>query len=1380
MPPSNDSDLVSNNGFVRPMRASHPHVNRWGFAITILILVITAGFGFFWRSFYREQLLQQEREIIANQLFPYTKSLENSINRRFALLAGLTAFIHTDSNDGHLDQNFESFAASLHSQASGIRNFSVFPGGVAKYVYPLQGNEVVIGHNLLEDERPNVRTDVQHAIETRQITLSGPYELRQGGWGLVARQAIFMNDQFWGFGAMALDMPPILEEAGIDRTSPSLLFAIRGQNGQVIFGEQEIFESNPVVEEIRLPEATWQMAAIPEGGWGSTVQDRLQQIDINLGIVGSLLMAVAVGFLTYQNQLQREVKMRTQSLAQQRDLLNRLMETSPVGIVVINKEGQITNANLQAQKILELSPEEITSRGYNAPDWHISAIDGSVFPEEALPFAQVASTLSPVFNVMHDIGWDDGRRKTLSVNAAPLFDKQGEFDGVVAAMEDVTRKIQAEKALQESELRYHKLFENASDGIFISNQEGYYLDVNSVGCSITGYSREEILKLNRRDLVISEDLAKHPFHDDELRMGKTVLTERRFIRKDGSLIDVEINGNLLPDGNFLGIVRNISERKRAEETRRQLEEKFTKIFQLSPDSTSITRLSDGKFVDVNEGFERASGFSRDEVIGKTSLELNSWVNPQDREHIIEEIRQKGEVRDYEILIRHKNGEIFTNLITIKLIELDNEQFLLSNLRDITERKKSEETRRQLEEKFTKAFHISPDAININRLVDGLYIDINEGFTTMTGFTLEDVKGKTSKEIDIWVNPADRQRLVEGLLKNGEYLNLEAPFRIKNGQVKTCLMSAKIIEIDGETCILSITRDITELNLARQALIEQVNETTHRTWELEALAEITASLRTAQTRGELTSLMVKEAVTALNANAGAVALVDNNRLVFPTAVMEFSVLTGKTLPQKEEAMWQVIDSGEMVRILNEIDVKNYLPMLIDEYLHGTLPYRVIAPLKIEQQTIGALLLGYDQPQEYDEMRLRLLTAIADMAGSALHRMGAVEKLQRLVLDRTHDLDSIYRVTSAASEANNLQQGLQNALELALEAIHSPSGNIFLLSEDGQSIHLAADVGFPPDVHEKLLELKMEDSAQGVVIANNEPFILQDILSEKYSLWGNHPYQKICYIGMPMRVHDRVVGVISALKTDGQTLELEEMTLFSFIADHLGLLIENLRLSQQAEAAAVLEERARLARDLHDSVTQSLYSATLFAEGGRSLLQQNRISEVDHYLVQLQLITRQALKEMRLLVFELRSSVLAGTGLADALQLRLEAVEERSGVQTHFEINNLPNLPPRLEENIYRIAIEALNNILKHANASQVQVHLTCTDNLLELMIGDDGNGFDPQIGKLSAGMGLTSMRERAHQIGGDLKITSQPGTGTVITLRLPINIETNNTLTGKEE
>jgi signal transduction histidine kinase len=471
---------------------------------------------------------------------------------------------------------------------------------------------------------------------------------------------------------------------------------------------------------------------------------------------------------------------------------------------------------------------------------------------------------------------------------------------------------------------------------------------------------------------------------------------------------------------------------------------------------------------------------------------------------------------------------------------------------------------------------------------------------------------------------------------------------------------------------------------------------------------------------------------------------------------------------------------MIQILTRETMQKHPPGLLEEYLHGALPFRVIAPLKIEQQTIGALLLGYDQPQDYDEMRQRLLTAIADMAGSALHRMGAVEKLQRLVLDRTHDLDSIYRITSAASEANNLQQGLLKALELALEAIHSPSGNIYLLDEDGQSIHLAADIGFPPDVHEKLLKLKLENSAQGMVIANNEPFILQDILSEKYSLWDNHPYQKICYIGMPMRVKDRVVGVISALKTDGQPLELEEMTLFSFIADHLGLLIENMRLNQQAEAAAVMEERARLARDLHDSVTQSLYSATLFAEGGRSLLQQNRISEVNHYLAQLQQITRQALKEMRLLVFELRSSALAGTGLADALQLRLEAVEERSGVQTLFKTNSLPNLSPRLEENIYRIAIEALNNILKHANASQMQVHLTCTDNILELMIADDGNGFDAQMGKPSAGMGLTSMRERACKIGGDLNIASQPGSGTTIALRLPIDPEINTTLTGKGE
>ncbi len=142
--------------------------------------------------------------------------------------------------------------------------------------------------------------------------------------------------------------------------------------------------------------------------------------------------------------------------------------------------------------------------------------------------------------------------------------------------------------------------------------------------------------------------------------------------------------------------------------------------------------------------------------------------------------------------------------------------------DITERKKTEQALVQSEEKFRKAFHCSPDAVNLNRLEDGMYLDINEGFTRIMGFTRRDVIGKTSLELDIWVDPKDRQRLVNELKEKGSVSNLEAQFRAKSGEIKTGLMSASVLELDGERCILSITRDITEYKRLRDEL-ERLNE-----------------------------------------------------------------------------------------------------------------------------------------------------------------------------------------------------------------------------------------------------------------------------------------------------------------------------------------------------------------------------------------------------------------------------------------------------------------------------------------------------------------------------------------------------------------------------
>jgi signal transduction histidine kinase len=233
--------------------------------------------------------------------------------------------------------------------------------------------------------------------------------------------------------------------------------------------------------------------------------------------------------------------------------------------------------------------------------------------------------------------------------------------------------------------------------------------------------------------------------------------------------------------------------------------------------------------------------------------------------------------------------------------------------------------------------------------------------------------------------------------------------------------------------------------------------------------------------------------------------------------------------------------------------------------------------------------------------------------------------------------------------------------------------------------------------------------------------------------------------------------------------EEIALAISLGDQVALAIENTRLYRRAEEAAVMEERERLARDLHDSVTQSLYSLTLFAEAGRRSFQLGQIERVQSYLSQLNETAQQALKEMRLLLYELRPIVLEQEGLSGALRRRVDAVEKRAGISVAIVMPESLVLPAYVEEGLYRIAQESLNNSLKHAFATHVSVRLQRKGDDVTLEITDNGIGFD--LANINAskvgGMGLNNMRERAEKLHADLSVQSSPGGGTKILLQLNI-------------
>ena len=247
--------------------------------------------------------------------------------------------------------------------------------------------------------------------------------------------------------------------------------------------------------------------------------------------------------------------------------------------------------------------------------------------------------------------------------------------------------------------------------------------------------------------------------------------------------------------------------------------------------------------------------------------------------------------------------------------------------------------------------------------------------------------------------------------------------------------------------------------------------------------------------------------------------------------------------------------------------------------------------------------------------------------------------------------------------------------------------------------------------------------------------------------------------------------SLRRKDGSSFPVEVRSVLIELDGHLHSfalgrdLTERKRAEEAQRELAILEERHRLAWELHDSVTQSLYSLSLIAEAGHISVSSGRTEGLQDDLARITEISQQAQKEMRLLIHELRPPILETEGLIGALHQRLDSVERRAGIEPRLLFEEPVELPLHLEENLYHIAQEALNNALRHASATSVTVKIDTKGNNLELEIEDNGRGFNPDTIVGKGGMGLTSMRERAEKVRGSLTIITVPGEGTKVKVRV---------------
>jgi PAS domain S-box-containing protein len=392
----------------------------------------------------------------------------------------------------------------------------------------------------------------------------------------------------------------------------------------------------------------------------------------------------------------------------------------------------------------------------------------------------------------------------------------------------------SEEKLKITELEFRSLMEQAADGIFISDGIGQYVDVNESGCKMLGYSKEELLRMGVNDIVVREGngTTSDPLKLDALREGKTVLTTRKLRKKDGTSLLVEINARMLTNGKLMGMVRDLTERKKLEEK----EELFGAIVNSSDDAI-LSKTLDGIITSWNKGAERIFGYTSEEAIGKHISILVVPHLQEEEKGIMEKIKRGEGVEHYETVRVRKDGKIISASLSVSPIK-DFEGNIVGAskiLRDISEKKRAEENLLAREKQFRETLDSMMEGIQIHNF-DWQYTYVNDALVKYSTYKREELIGHTLMEKYPGIEQTPLFKVLERCMTQRVTEHLETEFIFPNGT--KAFFELSIQPIPQGIFILSI--DITERKKAEEKNIklheELEQKVIDRTTELELTIE----------------------------------------------------------------------------------------------------------------------------------------------------------------------------------------------------------------------------------------------------------------------------------------------------------------------------------------------------------------------------------------------------------------------------------------------------------------------------------------------------------------------------------------------------------------
>lgn len=768
---------------------------------------------------------------------------------------------------------------------------------------------------------------------------------------------------------------------------------------------------------------------------------------------------------------------------------------------------------------------------------------------------------------------------------------------------------------------------------------------------------------------------------------------------------------------------------------------------------------------INAVAQKLTGWSEAEAVGKPISEVFRIVNEDTRQPTdipIQKAIEQGAVIGLanHTLLLSKTGEEWPISDSAAPIRSASGRIIgvVLVFRDDSKQRSAERSLRESEMRYRNLVENATDIIYTLDLQDRI-TSINPVAEEVTGYSRDELVGMPLSQL---MAPSELQRMEEMFhrkLAGEEKTVYQLEILTKDQQRRILEINSQLVYHDNQLSgIEGIARDITARKAAEQRIV--------------TLHNISAALAKAVTLEEVASVIIDQTLPSIGGHHGAVGLVtpDGQGL----ELIKLTNLSQQEFEQYQYAplttpgpMTDAVRTDKVVWIETQKQYVEQYPLYADVVLTRTKTQAGVAlPLRIRERIIGCLMFSFPEIRKHTPEGQNFLETLADYCAQSIERAllnETEQETRRALQTRVHQQSIVAEIGQKALTSTELEPFMEATAFLLAQTLSVEFVKILELYPEENYLLLKAGVGWADGYVGSAREGTDDLSPAGYTLKAKVPVIVTDLRTE--TRFSDppllHEHNVISGMSVIIQGYNRPYGVLGVYTTQSRVFSQDDIYFLQSVANVIGAAIENDRLLQQAKATATVEERQRLARELHDSVTQAMFSATTLAEIVPRIWQRNPERAMEHLNGVIKL-NRGAMAEMRTLLLELRPEVILNNSLKDLYQQLVNAVPARSEMEAELVVEGeIEPLPPDAHLALYRIVQESINNVLKHSQATRLRIELAASHEEVRVKIVDNGQGFDTSVTR--AGLGLGSMRERAAGVGAVLEIDSQLGHGTTITL-----------------